>query len=460
MKKNIGMVFRVGFLYLIASLFEKAIDFFLLPIFTDLLTPADYGIVSTYLSYESILTVFISLSLGNSIRTAINDFKNNLDSYISAIVTLQTIIAFFVSLITIVISCFFTSEKYQILVVFCLIHAFFACVSAIVSLRYMLESKYLKKAMLSVIPHLLTIPLSVFLIKLFPNEQFMGRILGIFTVISMVGAFYFVSILIKGKCYIKKEYWIYALKFSLPLVFHGLSLVMLGQIDRTMLTSLSGASETGIYSVAASFGTIAFAITSAMENTWIPWFYEKMNINDTKSINRISILYIWVCVLLSCGVMLLTPEIFKFFINDKYWIAIIVIPMLVAASFFKSIGGLPINAMYYIKKTKIIAFSSIVAAVINIILNFLIIPEYGALGAAFTTLISYMVLFGLQAISTHKYRKDLFSIYLFLPQIVATIILLILTYLFIDFWYIRWGCAILASLIFVIYLSKKELHRV
>ena len=58
---------KIGTLYLIGNIFNKAIAFITIPIFTRLLTTEEYGIVNTYTSWASILMVIVGLSLGNSV---------------------------------------------------------------------------------------------------------------------------------------------------------------------------------------------------------------------------------------------------------------------------------------------------------------------------------------------------------------------------------------------------------
>ncbi|MFA5005848.1 MAG: oligosaccharide flippase family protein [Candidatus Izemoplasmatales bacterium] len=457
MSKNATLAIKITTFYLIANIFEKAIDFFLLPVFTSVLSPADYGIVSTYLSYVSIFSVFISLSLGSSVRFAVIDYKDKLDSYVSSLVTLQIIIALLVSVVVGIISKFFLPDEYHILTIFCLLHAFFGCIISMVSLRYMVEMKYVKRSMLLIMPNLLAIPLSIMLIRIYPTIPYMGRIVGILSTIGFVGFIYTIILLLRGKQLVSLANWKYAIKYSLPLVFHGLTLVLLNQIDRTMLTSIRGVSDTGIYSVACSFGSIAFAFTTAMENTWIPWFYRMAQKGDYIQINKYSKIYTWTCVLLSCGIIFLSPEVVKVFINDAYWPAIGVIPFLVGGTFFKAVSGLPINAMYYTKKTRMIAASSLLALVVTLLLNYMLIPKFGAIGAAISSAIAYMVLFIMQSVSTKIQYTHMFPNIVFILQGLIIMAVVTVGYITQENFKTRWLLTAIIVLIYGLILHKSRL---
>lgn len=101
---------KAGGFYLIGNLFDKAILFLTIPIFTRLMSTSDYGIVNTYMSWVSILSLVVGLSLGHSIRTAFIDFKENFEAYISSILFLS-FLNFLVSSVLILIIMYSFSKR-------------------------------------------------------------------------------------------------------------------------------------------------------------------------------------------------------------------------------------------------------------------------------------------------------------------------------------------------------------
>lgn len=447
---------KIGIFYLFANIFEKAVSFFLLPVFTSLLPTKDYGIVSTYMSYESIIAVFICLSLGNSLRGAVVDFKGSLDKYTSSVLILETAIAVCISTIIVSIGIVIIPSEYKLLVIMCPIHAFFASVVSMLTLRYMLETRYVWRTFLSVSPALFSILVSLFFINRMQEKLYMGRILGLFVVVIILGLICYLTILIQGKFEFKIEYCKYAVSFSAPLVFHGLSLIILNQMDRAMITRLYNVEETGIYSVAYNFGTIVVAFTAAMNDVWVPWFNNRMeDKNNRELVNLYGKCFVWTCALLSWGVMLLSPEVMKWFINDRYWGGIEVVPMLVIGNFFSAICGLPINAMYYSKKTKMIAISSVVAMIINLFFNILLIPKTGAFGAAVATVVSYFFLFFMQNMSVLRHYDGLFHWKIYAPPIVSSLAVMSISYVGLNCPLFRWSLAVGLAFIYVFCVLKK-----
>lgn len=445
-----------GSFYLIGNLFNKAIVFLTIPVFTRLLTTSEYGMVSTYISWVTIVGTFIGLSLGSSIRTAFVDFKQNINAYISSIMFLSTLNFIVTSFLIIVITYLFAPQIDRILVMFCLIQAFMTCVINTISIKYMMELQYIKRTILLALPNVLVVILSIIFILLIDKDKYMGRIFAYVLVYLFIGLGYLVKALIEGNKLICLRYWKYALKFSLPLIFHGMSVVLLSQVDRTMITTIRNASETGIYSLVYSFSMIALVVTSSMESVWIPWFTNKMQINDKESINNNVVLYIEIVMVTVIGIMFVAPEVLKFMTPEEYWNGKILLPPIILASFFMFLYSISVDLEYYCKSTKIIATNTIIAAIINIVLNLIFIPYYGALAAAFTTVFSYMVSFGIHYKAARKLDNKLFPFKLYIKPILIMGSAVISSYIMMNYGVVRWGLAIFGFCLYVFISYKKD----
>jgi O-antigen/teichoic acid export membrane protein len=447
---------KAGSFYLIGNLFDKAISFLTIPVFTRLLTTSEYGIVSTYLSWVTILSVLVSLSLGNSIRAAFVDFKDDLDSYISSVMFLSVLNFGVTATAVIAIVHFFAPHVDMILVVFCLVQSFMSCVLGTISIKYMMEVAYVKKTLLMSIPNVSVAILSVVFILLMNDHKYMGRIFAYFLVYALTGLVYLVIVFAKGKKFIAVDYWKYALLFSLPLVFHGLSMVLLAQADRIMITMLRDTSETGIYSLVYNFSMIALVVITAMENVWIPWFTGKMQSGDKKAINLAVKPYIEIVVVMVLGIMMVAPEVLTIMAPQEYWSGKYLIPPIVVASFLMFLYSIAVDLEYYHKSTKIIAINTIIAAVTNVILNYIFIPYYGAMAAAYTTVFSYMVSFGINYWAARRLDGELFPFKVYLKPIVLVILSVAIVYMLMDYMYARWAIAILGFGSYSLISLKKD----
>lgn len=456
-KLNSGV--KIGTLYLIGNIFNKSIAFITIPIFTRLLTTEEYGIVNTYTSWVSILMVIVGLSLGNSVRNAFVDYKDDLDSYLSSIFTLSFINFVLMTFIASAI-CIGTKAISISLLLLCFFEAFGTFVINAYIIRYMMSEEAVKRTLLMILPNLFGSILSVILIMVLPEYKYYGRIISTCVLSFGVGCGLFFNTWKKSGCLYSKEYWSYSLKLCIPLIFHGLSVTILNTSDKTIITMLCGASQTGIYSLVHNFGMIAMVITSSLDSMWVPIFTRKMQANDIKGINEFSFKYILLLAYVFVGILLVGPEVLTVLAPEEYWEGMYIIAPFVIASYFQFLYTLSVNTEFYYKKTKVIAKNTLVAAVSNIILNFIFIPVFGYQAAAYTTVISYFISLLMHCWYCKKLNRELFPLKIY---ILPTFIIILITgyqYLFMKNWIARWGMIVVVTVIvllmgFKIYKENK-----
>lgn len=434
---------KAGSYYLIGNLFNKAITFLTIPLFTRLMSTSDYGIVNTYLSWVSILSLIVGLSLGSSIRSAYIDFKEDLDGYISSIFFFSLLNFLITSTIIIFISNLLLKELNIMLVILCLIQAFMTFILNSIAIKYMMDMDYVRRTLLLALPNIVVTIISVFLLFHINYNKYFGRIIPYVVITFIVGCYYLIKYFIKGKKLFNKNYWRYAVTLSLPLIFHGISIELLSSFDRTMITIFRNPSETGIYSLVYNLSMIATVVTSSMESVWIPWFSNKLQNGDKDLINKNVKVYIEIVMIVMIGILITAPEILEFMAPREYWSGKIIIPPLILASFFIFLYSISVDLEYFYKSTKIIATNTIIAACVNIILNFLFIPIYGAIAAAFTTVIAYIVSFSIHYCAARKLDNQLFPFKIYLKPILIMLLSVVTIYVLMDFPKIRWIIAIL-----------------
>lgn len=443
-------ILKAGTLYFIGNIFDKAVAFITVPIFTRMLSTSDYGVTTTYLSWVSILTVIITLSLGNSIRTAVVDFESDKDGYLSSIFALGTISAIIMSGgICIVSYMLGTDADLFRLIVCCCMQAYASSIIQAIQWRYMMDLRYLARTLLQSLPNIVVIVLSIYFIYTMEENKYWGRVyasVGVYFILGVVYLFYY---WFKGKSLVNIRYWKYALAFSLPIIFHSLSVVILSQADRTMITWLRNSAETGIYSLAYQFGMVPQVFTATFENVWIPWFTKKMQSNEKDEINRMVRPYINTVAILCCGIMLVAPEVLKFMTTESYYSAVYIIAPVISAVFLTFLASVSIDLEYYLKKTKTIASNTIVAAVVNIVLNYIFIARYGAIAAAFTTVASYAVSFVMHYCVTRKLDPELFKFKTYIFPIIFVAVFTILTNVLMNYAVVRWGIGVILGIVFL-----------
>lgn len=149
--------------------------------------------------------------------------------------------------------------------------------------------------------------------------------------------------------------------------------------------------------------------------------------------------YIFLFTCLTCGYLLVSKEALKILGAKGYWDGIDILPFVIVGLFFEFLYTFPVNYEMYCKKMKIISIGSTIVALVNIGLNFLLIPRYGMLGAAIATLIAYIGLFIIHDIIVRKIGGYHYKWSFYLKGIIPVIGCSALTYLLTDYMPVRWG---------------------
>ena len=405
--KNINDVAKkAGIWYTIGNILLKGCVFLSLPIFTRLLSTGDFGIYNAYMAYEGILTAILGLGLYGTVKNAKLDFKENFDNYISSILSFS--ITFLVFAL-VVANGFFEFYKdiigFDRFVINCLIlQSFGSYLIYLYGAKLNIEFKYKSYLVLSFFNIIGNIVASILLILyVFPNQHYLGRILGSALPLILIAIIISIYIVFKGKTFIKKKYLKYALAIGLPLVPHVISQSLLSQFDRILIKDIIGDSQSGIYSYIYTICTITYIILSSMDNAWTPWVYMKLKDRKDDEIKNVSNQYVKLFSIITILFICFIPEVAKIVADKEYWVGIDMVVPLAFANFFIFLYMLPVGLEYYNKKTAFISVGTVLAAALNFILNIIFIKKFGYKAAAYTTLFSYFALFIFHWIIARKY---------------------------------------------------------
>ena len=447
---------KAGTFYFIGNIFNKGISFLTVPVFTRILSTADYGIVTTYNSWIGILSMIVGFALHMSVRMAAVDYKDKLDDFMSSIILFVTLTSFSITAVVAGGIKLLHIDANIVLVIICMLQAYASATIEDYSNYLMMKYEYKARTALMILPNLISVVLSVYMIKyVLESDLYMGRIIPTAVVTIFFGLVTVCITLKKGKFRINKEYIKYAMAISAPLILHGIALNILSQSDRIMITSLAGAAQTGIYSLIYNFSMIATVITTTLEGIWVPWFINKLKMNSRDEINVIAKDYINLMTYAMAALILVAPEVVKILANESYWEGISIIPPVVLANYVIFAYSLYVNIEHYYKKTPYITVNTIIAAASNIVLNFIFIPKYGYVAAAYTTLASYLISFVLHTRYAKKLEPNLYPLKRFIYPLIELLVVTILFYMFEETFAIRWAIMI----IYILAMFYKERNR-
>lgn len=392
MKYKENKAIKAGFWYMVSNFCVKGISFLTTPIFARLLSKTDFGLFNTYLSWQSILLILITLNLESTMISAVFDFKNKIDNYIYSVLVLSSCNVMLFLILAIVfkghLSGIFGINSNLIFIM--LLYLFFVPAVNLFQAREQYLFRYKQNIGISCFITIGTTFLSILFVIVF-KDKLLGRVIGAIVPTILLGLVIYFIFFIRFK-HINIQYWKYAIPICLPYIPHLLSMTLLSSTDRIMITNMCGPEQNAIYSLAYTCGSLITLITNSLNSAFSPWLGEKLKEQKYFEINKISYFYIGGYFLFSLGVMLISPELLLFFGGKTYKDAVYVMPPVTIGCVCQFIYTMFVNVEQFNKKTKGMAIGSAFAALVNLFLNFIFIPVFGYSAAAYTTLIGYIVL--------------------------------------------------------------------
>lgn len=391
--RNVPITIKASFAYALCSILIRCLSFITLPLFTRLLTTEQYGEFTVYQSWESIISIFTTLNLAyGSFSTAMVKYENKRDSYISSIQGIMlTLSAIFIVIYLLFYKLwnklFQLSTGLIVLMIFEII-----CNNAIIlwSGKKRFEYKYKSVVAITMIIAFLS-TIFAFILVTHSDNKGTARILGYALVTIIFGTVIFAYNTYRGKQLYNKEFWQYAFKFNIPLITYYLSQMIFNQSDRIMISHLTGKSDAAMYGVAYNFAMILNFILNAINNSYVPWLYEKIKSGTQIENRRVSLLIAAFMGTLLLGIIWFAPEIIIIMAGKNYKPAINVVAPVAMSLLLLFYAQLFINIEFYFEQKKNLVIASIGAAIINIILNWIFIPILGFWAAGYTTWISYVI---------------------------------------------------------------------
>ncbi len=391
--KSLPIGVKASLWFILCNVLEKGIGFISTPIFTRIMSVTEYGQYSVFLSWSSIIGLFVTINAaGGVINNGLAKYDDKQEKFIASlqgIASVSIIVSFIIYMVFFnEISKIITLSRFLVTLMF--IDLFFSTSIAnwLATQRY--NYKYVKMVIIIVSKVAITVILGYILVTN-SNYKVEARVLASVIISISFGIFIYISNIIKGKCIFNKIYWKYILFFNTPLIPHVLSTLILNQTDRLMIERYVGVKEAGIYSLAYTVGMAMSLVTGSINSSMIPWLYKSMKAKEYDSIKKTTRILIGVVGVSVISFILFAPELLAIMGSVEYQEAKYILPPLATCLFFIFVYTIFVNIEMYLEKTSLIMSASITVAIINVILNFLLIKEFGYMAAAYTTLICYII---------------------------------------------------------------------
>lgn len=386
---NMSKPVKAAFWFTVCSFLQRGISMIATPIFTRLLSTENYGLYSTYLSWETVLMMLVTLSLYKAMMNLYVKY-NNLEMVLSTVCGLELLLSF----LWMIIAIFFRNILADWLalspeLVCCLFASFiFQSVIQCWSLykRYIYDYKTLVTVTL-----LSTIGSTIFgiIAVVFISPTAEARVISNTIIMALIGIVLYFSVFKEGKKFYDKKIWLFSLGFCIPLLPHYLSEFILQSSDKIMINYLCGASDVALYSIAYSAGSLINLITNAINSTFAPYQYQKIKSKEYDLLSkRANQVLLFVAAMLAV-IMFFSKEIVLIFGGMKYIESVDVIIPICIGVYFNYMFQLFARVQEYYERKLTVVIPSILCALLNLILNYIFIKLCGYQAAAYTTFFCY-----------------------------------------------------------------------
>ena len=409
-------------IFALGNVGTKLINFFLVPLYTYVLTTEQYGMVDFAFSCAALIEPIIMCNIGEAVMRFLMDRTED-ENEVASTALVFILGGIFLGLVCIPVFYAvptlrpFAVQSYLYVVLFA---------THLVVLYYLRGKEQLMQYTMCSL-------LTTFLIGLFNILFLVGfhwGVQGYFRAYNLAYLIVIIVAIVWGKEYtvvqhfhLNRDLTRKMFRFSIALVPNAMLWWMVNSSDRIMVTAMQGVSVNGLYTVSYKIPSL---LTMASGIFMQAWTYsavreKQLNASDDYSNQMFQKLFFFMAMV-SGGLLFGLKFAFRVLFAPDYFIAWSYAPPLILGFFLMAMSTF-VGTSYYVEKNTVgTMLSALSGAVINVILNFILIPSYGALGASIATCISYFVILLYRLVDTRRYLP----IHILKPRLLANLFLLLL----------------------------------
>jgi len=403
--------------YGVSTIVGRFLNFLLVPFYTNIFLPEEYGIITNIYAFIAILNIIFIYGMDAAyLRFAKDEEIGNEKDIFSTPYFAVLIFSLIFSLIIIWLKVplgdsFAVPDNYNYLFLFVASILFSDAITVIPFIRLRIERRPKKFAAFKIINIVINVSLNLYLIlklKMGIEAVFISNL-----VASVITFFLLTPSILKLLNFsFSSSIFKRMLKFGLPYIPAGLGSILIQVIDRPIMEHLTDLNTLGIYQANHKLGIFMMLFVSMFQYAWQPFFMQESKSEDAKKIfSRVLTYFTLVASIILIVLSLFIDNIIRFEIFGKtiigpdYWSGVTVVPVILFAYMFNGLYVVFTAGIYIKEKSIYVPLITGAGAVVNIISNFILIPVLGMMGAALSVLASYIVMAAGLYFVTQKFYK-------------------------------------------------------
>jgi len=391
-------------IYGISTVVGRFLNFLLVPFFTNIFNPADYGIVQIIYAYIAILNIVYIYGMDSAFLKfaslkGLNDNKENFSTpYISVFTSsllFSFLIIYFRKSLSIELG---IPDDYQFLFYFAALIIFLDTNSSIPFLALRLKREVKKFSVFKIINICTNLGLNLILILIYHwgiEAIFFSNIIASLVSLILLSPTIFRYLKFSFNIQIFKRF----IKFGLPYLPAGLAVMVVQVIDVPILQKLTDLKTVGIYKANYKLGIFMMLFVNMFQYAWQPFFLQNAQEQNAKEMfSKVLTYFTLVGSILLIGISLFISDFAHFqvagysLIGSAYWSGLGIVPIILLAYLINGIYVIFSAGIYIEEKSLYVPFIAGAGALLNIVANIILIPVLGIYGASLATIAAYFIM--------------------------------------------------------------------
>ena len=383
---------------------SRLITFLLLPIYTHTFSAEEYGVISLAYAFIGFTLVIYRYGMDTALmKFSIQAADTEKKSYISSIYLLQLVTSLIFSIIL-----FIFRENICVPILGVNDASLISIIAVVIFLdnlwnHHVLLLRSENKSSAFIFFNLLNVVLTMMLNIIFIIKWDYG-VSGVLiaNLIASASVFIFSSPIILKRASIYKVNPIIlkkVIKFGLPFLPAGLFTMIMELSNRYILSFMKGVQYVGLFSAGYKLGIFALVLVMGFNMGWTPYFLRRIKEGESKKdFAIIATIFLGLVGFVVFTISIWISDIIRFsiggnhFIGQEFWSSEIIVPAVLFGYFFFGAYVIQLPGIYAKNITNWVPVFRCIGAVVNILLNILLIPKYGILGSAWATAISFFIM--------------------------------------------------------------------
>jgi O-antigen/teichoic acid export membrane protein len=414
MKEHLKNLSKHSFVYTAANMLTKAVGIFLIPVYVRYLTQEEYGIISLLAPVGTVLLTLFDFGQKATFTRFFFDYPDKSDEQKELLGNI-VIVNLFLMLLGCAVLFVWGQSLFDKFIGNVAFYPFIVLTigTSVTQVLFELKLSVFRSrnqswqyGMYSFTRFLFIVLLTIIMVVIYKMGA-KGKLLSEFlvTLFYMVITLY---LLLKDiKFNINFDIIKSVFHYSMPLMPHIISGVLMGLVAKYFINLYHGLALTGIYNIAFLLSSVMSIIVLSINQVWSPVFFKMAHENEPEA-NRVFVRLTtyYYCFVGFFGLMIIffSKEFVMLFATKEYMSSIDVMPALTMSAFFNGLYFTVSSKVYFVKSAiRLLPIASIIGLVVNILFSWLLVPSMGMAGAAWATLGANFAIFAITYYLSQKY---------------------------------------------------------